>query len=108
MVVSIASVIDWKPIGPPAFEARRGIGMLGAERLLVDRQRPLVERPRAGEVALILKQMGEVVEARRGIGMLGAERLLSDRQRPLEKGPRAGEVSGPNSEDAPKGDGERG
>ena len=61
--------------------------MLGAERLLADRQRPLVERPRAGEVALVLKQAGEVVEARGGRGMLGAERLLADRQRPLEERP---------------------
>ena len=71
----------------------RGVGMLGAERLLADRQRPLVERPRAGEVALGLKQAGEVVEARGGRGMLGAERLLVDRQRPLVERPRAGEVA---------------
>src|SRR5271165_988375 len=74
-------------------ETRRGVRMLGAERLLVDRQRPLVERPSAGEVALGLKQIGEVVEARRGIGMLGAERLLADRRRPLEERPRAGQVA---------------
>ena len=59
--------------------------MLGAERLLADRQRALEERPRAGEVALGLKQEGEVVEARRGVGMLGAERLLADRQRALDR-----------------------
>ena len=64
--------------------------MLGAERLLADRQRALVERPRAGKVALVLKQAGEVVEARRRIGMLGAERLLADRQRALVERPRAG------------------
>ena len=63
------------------------VAMLGAERLLANCQRPLVERPRAGEVALGLMQIGEVLEAPRGIGMLGAERLLSGRQRPLEKGP---------------------
>ena len=74
-------------------EARRRIGMLGAERLLADRQRALEERPRAGEVALGLKQDGEVVEARRRIGMLGAERLLADRQRALEERPRAREVA---------------
>ena len=34
------------------FYARRGIGMLGAERLLADRQRALAERPRPGEIAL--------------------------------------------------------
>ena len=52
-----------------------------------------VERPRAGEVALVLKQEGEVVEARGGLGMLGAERLLADRQRPFVERPRAGEVA---------------
>ena len=68
-------------------------GMLGAERLLADRQGALEERPRRREVALVLKQDGEVVEARRRIGMVGAERLLADRQRALEERPRAGEVA---------------
>ena len=73
-----------RPRGRPGPEAGMArllrlvavVGMLGAERLLADRQRPLEERPRAREVALVLKQGGEVVEARRGLGMLGAERLL--------------------------------
>src|SRR5829696_7895743 len=55
--------------------------MLGAERLLVDRQRALEERPRRRQVALSLQQEGEVVEAHRRLRMLGAERLLTDRQR---------------------------
>jgi hypothetical protein len=38
--------------------------MLAAARLLVDRERALVDRPRRREVALGLKQEGEVVEAR--------------------------------------------
>ena len=62
--------------------------MVGAERLLADRQRALEERPRPGEIALGLKQEGEVVEAHRRIGMVGAERLLADRQRALEERPR--------------------
>ena len=33
-------------------EARRRVGMLGAERLLADRQRALIERPRPRKVAL--------------------------------------------------------
>ena len=74
-------------------EARRGLGMLRAERLLADRQRALVEWPRPGEVALGLEQAGEVVEARRGIGMLGAERLLANRERALVERPRAGKVA---------------
>ena len=69
-------------------EARRRIGMLGAEHLLADRQRALEERPRRRKVALVLKQDGEVVEARRRIGMLGTEHLLADRQRALEERPR--------------------
>ena len=62
--------------------------MVGAERLLADRQRALEERPRAGEVALGLKQAGEVVEARARYRVLGAERLLADRQRALVERPR--------------------
>ena len=67
--------------------------MLGAERLLADRQRALVERPRHRKLALGLKQAGEVAEARRRIGMLGAERLLADRQRALEERPRRRKVA---------------
>jgi hypothetical protein len=67
--------------------------MVNAERLLSDRKRPLEERPRAGEVALALKQEGEVVEALGGRGMVAAERLLADRQRPLVERPRSGEVA---------------
>jgi hypothetical protein len=62
--------------------------MVGAERLLADRQRALEERPRRRQIALRLQQHGKVVEAGRGIGMVGAERLLADRQRALEKRPR--------------------
>jgi hypothetical protein len=61
--------------------------MLGAERLLIDRQRPLIKRPRRRKVALVLKQTREVGQDRRRIGMLGTERLLPDRQRPLEERP---------------------
>ena len=46
------------------------VRMLMAERLLVDRQRALVQWPRRRKVALGLKQEGEVVEARRRIAML--------------------------------------
>jgi hypothetical protein len=67
--------------------------VLGAERLLPDRQRALIEWPRPGEVALVPKQGGEVVEARRRIGMLGAERLPPDRQRALIERPRSGEIA---------------
>jgi hypothetical protein len=53
--------------------------MLGAERLLADRQRVLEERPRSRKIALVVKQVGEVVESHRRIVMLGTERLLADR-----------------------------
>ena len=43
-------------------EAGRCLGMLGAERLLVDRQRALEGRPRPRKVTLGLKQAGEAVE----------------------------------------------
>ena len=51
--------------------------MLGAERLLADRQRALVERLglRVGAGGLV--QRGEIVERGGGVGMLGAERLLA-------------------------------
>ena len=66
--------------GPEA--GSRGCGssryrMLGTERFLQDRQRPLEKGPRADQIALGLKQAGEVVEARRRFGMLGAERLFA-------------------------------
>jgi hypothetical protein len=38
--------------------------MPGPERLLEDRQRALIVRPRAGEIALDLRQGREVVEAK--------------------------------------------
>ena len=69
------------------------VGMLGAERLLVDRQRPFVEHPRAAEVALGVKEAGEVVEVRRNVRMLKAVHFFVDRQRPLVERPRAGEIA---------------
>jgi ABC transporter substrate binding protein len=57
--------------------------MLGAERLLADGQRALVERPCPGKVALVAKQGGEVVEAPPRTGMLGAKHFLADGQRAL-------------------------
>jgi len=54
--------------------------MLGAERLLVYRQRALQERPRPRKVALVPEQDGEVVEARRPVGMRWAEHLFAYRQ----------------------------
>jgi hypothetical protein len=71
----------------------RRIWMLGAERLLADRQRALEERPRPHKVALGLEQEGEAGEASRRIRMLGAERLLADRQRTLEERPRPHKVA---------------
>jgi hypothetical protein len=67
--------------------------VIGAKGLLADRQRPLVERPRACEVSLLVSEAGEVVEAPRGIRLLGAEGLLVDRQRPLVERPRACEIA---------------
>src|SRR5580658_3114560 len=61
--------------------------MFGAEHLLADRQRALVERPRARKVALVLEQEGEIVEALRRVGMLGPKHLLADRQRALVERP---------------------
>ena len=66
-------------------EARRRIGMLGAERLLADRQCALTQRPRAPIVGLSLKHDGDVGKAPRRTRMLRAERLLVDRQRALKE-----------------------
>ena len=68
-------------------------GCSGPSAFSIDRQRPLEERPRAGEIALVPKQEGEVVEARGGQGVLGAERLLVDCHRSFEERPRGGEVA---------------
>src|ERR1700683_2075194 len=63
--------------------------MLGAERLLADREGALVKQLRPRIVALGPKQVGEVVEAQRRMGMLGAERIRADRQSALVERPRA-------------------
>ena len=57
--------------------------MLGAERLLPDRERALIERLGLGVAALGIVEHGQVVEARRHLGMLGAERLLPNGERAL-------------------------
>ena len=57
--------------------------MVGAERLLVDRERALVQRLGLGIAALVVVQLGEVVEVDADIRVVGAERLLVDRQRAL-------------------------
>src|SRR5215470_5691358 len=62
--------------------------MLGAERLLADRQRALIEWPRPHKITEVFQQKGKVVEARCRIGMLGTERLLADHQRALQERPR--------------------
>ena len=74
-------------------EARRGVGVLGAERLLADRQRALdrAAAPPPGRPGP--EAGGEVVEARRRVGVLGAEHLLADRQRALEERPRRRKVA---------------
>src|SRR5262249_3197991 len=67
--------------------------MLGAEHLLIDSQRALIERPRCCKVALVLKQVGEVAEAAHRIGMFRAEDPFADGQRALYGPPRTCEVA---------------
>ena len=57
--------------------------MVGAQRLLPDRQRALVERLGLGVAALRVVEYGQVVEARGDVGVVGSQRLLPDRQRAL-------------------------
>jgi len=64
-------------------QARRHIGMVGAEGLLHDRQRALVERLRLGVLTLGIVERGQVVQARRHIGMIWPNVLLRDLQRLL-------------------------
>ena len=70
--------------------------MIGTERLLPDRQRPLVERARRRELARSPEEIGQVVEAGRHLRMIGAQRLLPDRQRALVARARAREVAHPH------------
>ena len=53
-----------------------GVGVLGAQRLLVDRERPLVQGLSLGVRAGGAVEEGEVVERGGGAGVLGAQRLL--------------------------------
>ena len=52
--------------------------MCGTACFLVDTKGALEEWPRPYEVALGVKQEGEVVEARRRVGMLGAEHFIAN------------------------------
>ena len=65
------------------IERNRDIGMVGTERLFVDRQRPLDELLGVGVTALGFVQQSQVVERYRDGGMIGTARLLVDRQRAL-------------------------
>jgi hypothetical protein len=64
------------PYAPKISPNHRRIGMVDPERFLPDRQRALVERPRAGEVALGLKQKRELVETSRRIAMVSTETIF--------------------------------
>jgi len=57
--------------------------VIGAERFLEDRQRPLVEWLGIGVATLGAVQVGQIVHRLRDIGVIGAERHLPDRQCPI-------------------------
>jgi hypothetical protein len=59
--------------------------MLGAQRLLIDRQAALVKRLGFAIAALGSVEFREVVEVSGDMGMLGAQRLLPDLKAALEK-----------------------
>ena len=69
-------------------EPRRSLAMVEAERLFVERHRPLDEPPRPCKVALSLNKKSEVVEAGRRVGMFRAEPLLAHCQYALKERPR--------------------
>ena len=59
------------------------VGVLGAERLLVDRDGALVERLGLRVAAGVPVEQGQVVERGGEVWVLGAERLLADRDSAL-------------------------
>src|SRR2546428_10180031 len=72
--------------GAEVAEHARDPGMIGTERLLVDRQCPLVRRDRLRIVAEVVARDAEDVVRRRELGMIVADRLLEDRNRALGRG----------------------
>ena len=74
-------------------EAGGRVGVVGAQRLLADRQRQAEQRLRLPVSALGLEQLRQVVEAGGRVGVVGAQRLLADRQRQAEQRLRLG-ISG--------------
>ena len=67
--------------------------MIGAERLLVDRQRLLEQRPSANDVATQQTTVREVAEGRRRIRMLSAPLVIEYAQSSQEKPLRARQVA---------------
>ena len=67
--------------------------MVWPPHLLANGQRPLVVRPRPGQLALVLQQEAQIVQAGRRVGVVWSQRLLPDRQRPLVGGPCPGQVA---------------
>src|SRR5260370_3696497 len=61
------------------LEALGHVGMVGAEGLALERERPLVERLGLREAALVAIERGEVDDARGHLRVLGSEHLLSAR-----------------------------
>src|SRR5439155_26006429 len=64
-------------------QARRDLGMIAAEGVLPDDERPPVIALGLIEFAAHPRQAGEVVPAHADVGMIRAEGFLPDRQRPL-------------------------
>jgi hypothetical protein len=62
------------------------IGVLGAKRLLANRQAALVERLGLRIATLVVVEHRQVVEAGGDLAVLGAERLLPDREAALVGG----------------------
>ena len=62
------------------------VGVVGAERLLVDGKGALVERLGIAVAAPAAIELGEFVEGGADLGVVGAQRLLGDRQvAPVER-----------------------
>ena len=67
-------------------EAGGHVGVLRAQGLFPDRQRPLVKGLGLRVLALGVVEHRQVVEAGGHVGVLRAQGLFPDRQRPLVKG----------------------
>jgi hypothetical protein len=92
--------VGWTALGNLKFSRQRhkpspalgGVRVVGAQVGLADRQGPLVQATRAGQVALVAQDTGEVIEGG-GSVEVGAPVGLVDDQGPLVQASGTGQVA---------------